>query len=58
VINWEGFRQVAEKERRSLLQGLKPIYAVHFTQGLKPRPPKEWDFFQQARRENEEDYRG
>jgi hypothetical protein len=31
----------AENNKRTLLQGLKPIGYMGFTPGLKPRPPKE-----------------
>ena len=34
----------------NLSQGLKPIGFEGFTQGLKPLPPKENDFFRNLRR--------
>jgi len=37
--------EAAEKCMETFLQGLKPIGFEGFTQGLKPLPPKENDFF-------------
>jgi len=37
--------EAAEKCMKTFLQGLKPIGFEGFTQGLKPLPPKENDFF-------------
>src|SRR5208337_1084553 len=42
-------KEVAEKPGKDFLQGLKPVGASSFTPGLKPRPPKEKDFFPNLR---------
>jgi hypothetical protein len=35
----------AERPEKAFLQGLKPIVYKGFAPGLKPRPPKDEDFF-------------
>jgi hypothetical protein len=37
----------SETARKSFLQGLKPIGCELFAPGLKPRPPKEREFFRE-----------
>ena len=37
--------RAAEKPSKPFLQGLKPIQSRRFTPGLRPRPPKERNFF-------------
>jgi hypothetical protein len=42
-------RKNAAKERKSFLQGLKPVESTQFTSALKHRPPEERVFPQSAR---------
>jgi hypothetical protein len=38
-------KQAAERLGKTFLQGLKPIGCERHAPGLKPRPPKESEFF-------------